>query len=118
MPRLALLLTTLIWGATFPATKAALEQISPLSFLLLRFFLGTLLILLWFAVSLPLSWLRIANGWTSAYDCVQFGLSDGTLRNFCPFDPDADRPTGGVRHGNRVGWTVVVGEAEHLYEPG
>ncbi|MEK6586344.1 MAG: DMT family transporter [Nitrospirota bacterium] len=51
MPRLALLLTTLIWGATFPATKAALEQISPLSFLLLRFFLGTLLILLWFAVS-------------------------------------------------------------------
>ncbi|MGB4069819.1 MAG: DMT family transporter [Nitrospira sp.] len=51
MPRIALLLTTLIWGATFPATKAALEQISPLSFLLLRFFLGTLLILLWFAVS-------------------------------------------------------------------
>jgi drug/metabolite transporter (DMT)-like permease len=51
MPRLALLLTTVIWGATFPATKAALEQISPLSFLLLRFFLGTVLILLWFAMS-------------------------------------------------------------------
>lgn len=51
MPRLALLLTTLIWGATFPATKAALEQIAPLSFLLLRFFIGTLLILLWFVVS-------------------------------------------------------------------
>ena len=30
MPRLALLLTTFIWGATFPATKAALEQIPPL----------------------------------------------------------------------------------------
>ncbi|MBX3326825.1 MAG: EamA family transporter, partial [Nitrospira sp.] len=43
MPRLALLLTTLIWGATFPATKAALEQIPPLSFLFLRFFIGTLL---------------------------------------------------------------------------
>lgn len=50
MPRLALLLTTLIWGATFPATKAVLEQIPPLSFLFLRFFLGTLLIVLWFAV--------------------------------------------------------------------
>ncbi len=51
MPRLALLLTTLIWGATFPATKAALEQIPPLSFLLLRFFLGALLVGAWFAVA-------------------------------------------------------------------
>lgn len=51
MPRLALLLTTVIWGATFPATKAALDQISPLSFLFLRFFLGTLLILLWLVAS-------------------------------------------------------------------
>lgn len=50
MPRLALLLTTVIWGATFPATKAALEQIPPLSFLFLRFFLGTLLIVLGFVV--------------------------------------------------------------------
>jgi len=51
MPRLALLLTTVIWGATFPATKAALEQITPLSFLLLRFFIGTLLVLAWLAAS-------------------------------------------------------------------
>ena len=51
MPRLALLLTTLIWGATFPATKAALEQIPPLSFLFIRFSLGTLLIFLWFVAS-------------------------------------------------------------------
>ncbi|MFY4729150.1 DMT family transporter [Nitrospira sp. BLG_2] len=50
MPRLALLLTTVIWGATFPATKAALEQIPPLSFLLLRFLIGTLLVLLWFVI--------------------------------------------------------------------
>jgi drug/metabolite transporter (DMT)-like permease len=50
MPRLALLLTTLIWGATFPATKAALEQIPPLSFLFLRFFLATLLVGAWFAM--------------------------------------------------------------------
>lgn len=50
MPRLALLLTTVIWGATFPATKAVLEQIPPLSFLLLRFLLGTLLIVLWFVL--------------------------------------------------------------------
>lgn len=51
MPRLALLLTTVIWGATFPATKAALEQISPLSFLLLRFFIGMLLVLMWLVAS-------------------------------------------------------------------
>jgi len=44
MPRFALLLTTFIWGATFPATKAVLEQIPPLSFLFLRFLLGTLLV--------------------------------------------------------------------------
>lgn len=50
MPRLALLLTTLIWGATFPATKAALEQIPPLSFLLLRFLLGTLIVAGWFVM--------------------------------------------------------------------
>jgi drug/metabolite transporter (DMT)-like permease len=48
MPRLALLLTTLIWGATFPATKAALEQIPPLSFLFLRFLLGTWIVAAWF----------------------------------------------------------------------
>ncbi|NOS80156.1 MAG: DMT family transporter [Nitrospira sp.] len=51
MPRLALLLTTFIWGATFPATKAVLQQIPPFSFLFLRFFLGALLVgagyLLW-----------------------------------------------------------------------
>lgn len=42
MPQLALLFTTLIWAATFPATKLALEQVLPFSFLLLRFLLGTL----------------------------------------------------------------------------
>ena len=51
MPRLALLLTTLIWGATFPATKAALEQIPPLSFLFLRFMLGAVLVWMWFALA-------------------------------------------------------------------
>ncbi|HJT21921.1 MAG TPA: DMT family transporter [Nitrospira sp.] len=49
MPRLALLLTTLIWGATFPATKAALEQTPPLSFLFLRFLVGTCIVAAWFA---------------------------------------------------------------------
>ncbi len=44
MPQLALLLTTVVWGATFPATKAALDQISPLSFLFLRFLLGTCMV--------------------------------------------------------------------------
>lgn len=55
MPRLALLLTTLVWGATFPATKAVLEQVPPLSFLFVRFLLGTALILtgLWATGRLP-----------------------------------------------------------------
>lgn len=44
MPRFALLLTTFIWGATFPVTKAVLEQIPPLSFLFLRFLLGAILV--------------------------------------------------------------------------
>ena len=43
MPRFALILTTLIWGATFPATKAALAQIPPFSFMFLRFLLGAIL---------------------------------------------------------------------------
>jgi drug/metabolite transporter (DMT)-like permease len=51
MPRLALLLTTFIWGATFPATKAALEQIPPLSFLFFRFLLGAILIGAWLLIA-------------------------------------------------------------------
>lgn len=50
MPRLALLLTAFIWGATFPATKAALDQMPPLSFLCLRFLLGTFLVGAWFVL--------------------------------------------------------------------
>ena len=50
MPRFALLLSTLIWGATFPATKAALAQLPPLSFLFLRFLLGTVATLALFAL--------------------------------------------------------------------
>jgi drug/metabolite transporter (DMT)-like permease len=64
MPRLALLLTTSIWGATFPATKAALEQMPPLTFLCLRFLLGTLLVAAWFA--LMRHGLRRAGGILSA----------------------------------------------------
>ena len=45
MPQLALLLTTLIWGATFPATKAVLDQVPPLSFLFVRFLIGAALAL-------------------------------------------------------------------------
>jgi drug/metabolite transporter (DMT)-like permease len=43
-PQLALLLTTLIWGATFPATKAVLTQIAPIPFLFVRFLLGAILV--------------------------------------------------------------------------
>ena len=71
MPQLALLLTTFIWGATFPATKAVLEQIPPLSFLFLRFFIGTLCSLAMLALMRKaLRWDRrtltrsaIATGW-------------------------------------------------------
>ena len=45
MPQLALVITTLVWGATFPSTKAVLEQLPPFSFLVLRFLLGTVLVL-------------------------------------------------------------------------
>jgi drug/metabolite transporter (DMT)-like permease len=65
MPQLALLLTTFIWGATFPATKAVLEQIPPLSFLFLRFLLGTgvamtVVLLLGLRVRLDRSMLRMS----------------------------------------------------------
>ncbi len=50
MPRLALLLSTVIWGATFPATKAVLNQVPPLSFLFLRFLLGTMVVVGLFAL--------------------------------------------------------------------
>jgi drug/metabolite transporter (DMT)-like permease len=37
MPQLALVFTTVIWAATFPATKLALNDIGPMAFLLQRF---------------------------------------------------------------------------------
>jgi drug/metabolite transporter (DMT)-like permease len=57
MPRLALLLSTFIWGATFPATKAALEQLPPFSFLFVRFFIGLVITLALFGL-LSWSWRR------------------------------------------------------------
>jgi len=44
MAQLALLLTTVIWAATFPATKLALEQVLPLSLLFLRFLISSLVL--------------------------------------------------------------------------
>jgi drug/metabolite transporter (DMT)-like permease len=44
MPQFALLLTTVVWGATFPATKAVLVQLPPFTFLGFRFVLGTVLV--------------------------------------------------------------------------
>lgn len=84
MPRLALLLTTFIWGATFPATKAALQQIPPLSFLFLRFALGALMTwalillakqrLVWSPSVLRMS--LIATGWL----CIGYVLQTVGLR--------------------------------------
>ena len=44
-PRLALLLTILMWGCSFVATKAALREIAPVTLIFLRFTLGTALLL-------------------------------------------------------------------------
>lgn len=57
MPQLALLLTTIIWAATFPAAKLALDQVLPFSFLFLRFLFGTLAVGVVFACfRRPLRW--------------------------------------------------------------
>ena len=45
MAQLALLLTTVSWGATFPAPRAVLERLPPLPFLFIRFLVGPLLVL-------------------------------------------------------------------------
>ena len=59
MPQLALLLTTFVWGATFTATKLALNEVAPFLFLLLRFFLGTVLTVLFVvAMRKPMHWDR------------------------------------------------------------
>jgi drug/metabolite transporter (DMT)-like permease len=50
MPQFALLLSALIWGATYPSTKAVLAQLPPFSFMFVRFLLGTLLVVGWLAV--------------------------------------------------------------------
>ncbi|SPP63186.1 DMT family transporter [Nitrospira lenta] len=90
MPRFALLLTTLIWGATFPATKAALDQIPPLSFLFLRFLLGAVLVglclvLMARPVSVDRAVLRasaIATGWLFlGYVLQTVGLGYTTASN-------------------------------------
>lgn len=46
MPHLILVLSALIWGATYPSTKAVLTQLQPFSFMFVRFFLGCLLVAL------------------------------------------------------------------------
>src|ERR1051325_3623273 len=44
-PRVALLLTIVFWGISFVATKTALREISPVTLIVLRFGLGTALLL-------------------------------------------------------------------------
>lgn len=51
MPQLALLFSALIWGATYPSTKAVLAQLPPFSFMFVRFLLGTVLVLGWLLVA-------------------------------------------------------------------
>ncbi len=90
IPRLALLATTLVWGATFPATKAALAQIPPLSFLFLRFGLGAAgaLAVAW-SCGFRLEWNRavlrmslVATGWLwLGYVCQTVGLRYTTASN-------------------------------------
>src|SRR5881628_1781738 len=57
MHQLALVLTTVIWAATFPATKRVLEQVLPLSFLFQRFLVSSLVLALVFvAARRPIQW--------------------------------------------------------------
>ena len=90
IPRLALLATTVVWGATFPATKAVLGQIPPLSFLFLRFGLGALVAvaaarlfgyrLEWNGAVFRMS--LVATGWLwLAYVCQTVGLKYTTASN-------------------------------------
>jgi drug/metabolite transporter (DMT)-like permease len=58
MPQFALLLTTFIWGATFPATKLVLEQVPPFTFLFMRFVLGCVLVA---GVVLALRWALVQS---------------------------------------------------------
>ncbi|MCC2639759.1 MAG: putative Transporter, eamA family [Nitrospira sp.] len=90
MPQFALLLTTVAWAATFPATKAALEQIPPLSFLFLRFLLGMMLVLAWLRLgrrrlaqdSVTLRISLIATGWLFlGYVLQTVGLRSTTASN-------------------------------------
>jgi drug/metabolite transporter (DMT)-like permease len=90
MPRFALLLTTFIWGATFPATKAVLEQLPPFSFLFLRFLLGAMLVgagyvLLRFRLHREMAVVRasaIATGWLFlGYVLQTVGLNYTTASN-------------------------------------
>src|SRR2546427_9812588 len=57
MPQLALVLPTVIWAATLPATKRVLEQVLPLSFLFQRFLVSSLVLALVFVVARrPIRW--------------------------------------------------------------
>jgi len=44
MPQFILLVSALIWGATYPSTKAVLTQLPPFSFMFVRFLLGLALV--------------------------------------------------------------------------
>lgn len=50
-----MLLTATIWGTTFVATKLALETVSPILYLAVRFGIASLLFIIFFRQSLPIS---------------------------------------------------------------
>lgn len=90
IPRLALLATTVVWGATFPATKAVLGQLPPLTFLFLRFALGALVaVVVALSLGYRLEWSRpilrmslIATGWLClGYIFQTVGLQYTTASN-------------------------------------
>lgn len=69
-PELALAVVALIWGTTFVLVKRALDDISPLLYLTLRFSLASVLLALWFRK-------RIAHGF-SRFEYAA-GLATGTM---------------------------------------
>ena len=78
-PRLAeaaLAWNTVVWGATFVLVKAALDHVSPLMFLALRFSLATVALLAIFRATHP-SW--HATGWAHPWRSVFAGALTGSF---------------------------------------
>ena len=135
MPRFALLLTTFIWGATFPATKAVLEQTPPLCVSVSPISLGRIagrgrVSALEVSLTpragglagkcdrylLALSRLCPPNGRAPLYHRIEFRLHYGAVCRHRAVDPAPIRSACVVGHRNRHGGALAAGEAQRIRE--